>query len=161
MSDAATRALERPIRLVGTRTTTLDGTDLAALEHRSREIEIVCATGDRFTERWRGVPVPILLESAAAPPETTHLLVDSRDGLRACIAVEDALEGLLAVAKGGRPLSAAGDHATRFVAPGVDGVRTVKGVGRIEAATLAPGEDPESYERRGESADEDPGGQRM
>ncbi|MFU8869396.1 molybdopterin-dependent oxidoreductase [Natronococcus sp.] len=161
MSDAAPRTLERPIRLVGTREMLLDGDDFAALEHRSREIEIVCATGDRFTERWRGVPIPALLESAAAPPETTHLLVDSRDGLRACVAVEDALEGLLAVAKGGRQLSETADYATRFVAPGVDGVRTVKGVARVEAATLAPGEDPESYERRGASPDGNSGGKRM
>ncbi|ELY55168.1 molybdopterin-dependent oxidoreductase [Natronococcus jeotgali] len=151
MSVPPEPALERPIRLVGSRQRRLEGADLAALERTSREIEIVCATGDRFVERWRGVPIPSLLEVAEAPPETTHLLVDARDGLRACVPVETALEGLLAVAKGGRPLAEDGEYATRFVAPGVDGVRTVKGVARIETTALAPGVDPEDRERRGRS----------
>ncbi|AGB39090.1 molybdopterin-dependent oxidoreductase [Natronococcus occultus] len=152
MSVPPASVLERPIRLVGSRDRRLEATDFAALERASREIEIVCATGDRFTARWSGVPIPSLLEIVAAPPETTHLLVDSRDGLRACVSVEDALEGLLAVTKDGRPLSESDDCATRFVAPGIDGVRTVKGVARIETTTLAPGVDPEDRERRGPSA---------
>lgn len=151
MSAPSAPALERPIRLVGARERSLEATDLAALERTSREIEIVCATGDRFTARWSGVPIPALLEVAEAPPETTHLLVDSRDGLRACVPVEDVLEGLLAVAKEGRPLAEVGDCATRFVAPGIDGVRTVKNVARIETTALAPGVDPEDRERRGPS----------
>ncbi|AEH37307.1 molybdopterin-dependent oxidoreductase [Halopiger xanaduensis] len=152
--DLRVPSLSSSIRLVGEETTTVDGDSLASLPLQERECEIVCATGDRYTETWYGVPVLELLERASVPPETTHLLVVSGDGYRACVAVETALEGLLALGKNGRPLADASDYETRFVAVGADGPRTVKDVGRIEAMTLEPGEDPEAYELGVESAPE-------
>ncbi|RKD97709.1 molybdopterin-dependent oxidoreductase [Halopiger aswanensis] len=144
--DLHVPSLSSSIRLVGEEETTIDGAALAALPLEERECEIVCATGDRYTEPWYGVPVLEVLERASVPPETTHLLVESADGYRACVAVDTALEGLLALGKNGRPLADAGDYETRFVAVGADGPRTVKDVARIEALTLEPGADPEAYE---------------
>lgn len=149
MSDAAfpVPSLSSPIQVVGEDATTVDTEHLAALPMREREYEIVCSTGDRYTEPWYGVPVPAVLEAAptSMPLETTHLLVDSDDGHRACVDVATALEGLLAVGKRGEALADAAGHDTRFVAA-VEGPRTVKGVTRLEAAVLEPGEDPEAYE---------------
>ncbi|TYL36683.1 molybdopterin-binding oxidoreductase [Natronococcus pandeyae] len=147
MRDPLLPSLDRPIHLVGDRQVTVTEADLVELPLRSREIEIVCATGDRYTERWQGIPIPELLDLMDPSPETTHLLVDSRDGHRVCIDVETALEGLLAVARDDDPLSTIGDYETRFVATGATGPRTVKGVAHIEAKTLAPDDDPETYER--------------
>jgi DMSO/TMAO reductase YedYZ molybdopterin-dependent catalytic subunit len=147
MDDRARPSIGRPIRLVGSREVSITDAELCELPLRTREIEIVCATGDRYTERWRGVPVSALLDRMAPPPETTHLLVVSRDEYRACIDVETALEGIVAVARGDRPLSTAGDYETRFVAAGATGARTVKELERIEAKILAPGDDTDAYER--------------
>ncbi|GAB3666007.1 molybdopterin-dependent oxidoreductase [Halopiger thermotolerans] len=156
MADGELRVppLSSSIRIVGETETAIDGDALADCPLRERECEIVCATGDRYTETWYGVPVLELLERASVPPETTHLLVVSADGYRACVAVDTALEGLVALGKDGRPLADASDYETRFVAAGADGPRTVKDVARIEAVTLEPGEDPEAYEIGVESAPE-------
>lgn len=139
-----------PIRLDGdgAEPVTVDAAALAALPLCERECEIVCATGDRYVETWQGVPTLELLELASVPPETTHLLVEAADGYRACVAVEMAIEGLLALGKNGEPFRDAPDagYETRFVAADADGPRTVKDVARIEPLVLEPGEDPEAYE---------------
>lgn len=153
MTDTDLRpSLPEPIRILGDGTAPIDADTLATLPIDEREIEIVCSTGDRYTERWQGVAIMDVLETEAAaaasiPAETTHLLVESADGHRACVALEDALDGLLAFGRDGTPLGAEADYDSRFVAPGLTGPRTVKDVVRIEATTLEPGEDPESYER--------------
>ncbi|EMA39500.1 molybdopterin-dependent oxidoreductase [Halobiforma nitratireducens] len=140
------------IQLIGENAATIDAATLADIPVEERTVEIVCSTGDRYTDRWQGVPIPDLLETKAAaaasfPPSTTHLLIESRDGQRGCVAVESALEGLLAIGKDGQPLEEIAGYESRFVAPDVLGPRTVKDIARIEAATLEPGEDPEAYER--------------
>jgi DMSO/TMAO reductase YedYZ molybdopterin-dependent catalytic subunit len=147
MSDPPLPSLERPILLVGDRQVCLTERRVSTLPLREREIEIVCATGDRHTERWQGIPVSALLELMDPAPETTHLLVDSRDGHRVCVDVETALEGLLALARGGESLSATDGYETRFVATDAAGPRTTKGVEHIEAKTLTADVDPETYER--------------
>jgi DMSO/TMAO reductase YedYZ molybdopterin-dependent catalytic subunit len=147
MCDGTCPSIGRPIRLIGSREASVTEAELFELPHRVRDVEIVCATGDRYTERWQGVPVTTLLDRMAPPPKTTHLLVVSRDGYRACIGIDTALDGLVAVDRGGRPLSTIGSYDTRFVAAGTAGSRTVKGVERIEARALAPGDNPDAYER--------------
>lgn len=138
--------LSTPIRVVGETTVTV--TDLATFPSRQRRVEVVCLSGDRYSGRWRGVPVSSLLERAGAPDSTTHLLVAAADGYRICVDVATVLEGaaLLAYARDGVALADVADYETRFVAEGVDGPRTVKDVARLEAVSLAPGEDPEAYE---------------
>jgi DMSO/TMAO reductase YedYZ molybdopterin-dependent catalytic subunit len=145
-----------------TRTGTDDGTavltvladerrryDLAALRdlpRAERRCTVVCATGDRHTARWTGVSVTELLADADAPPETTHVRLESRDGYRVCVPIRDALDGIVADTKEGAPLAKRADYRTRFVAPGVDGERLVKGLRRLEALALAPDEDPDRLE---------------
>lgn len=138
--------LSSPIELVADGTTSIDAATLSSLPTHEQELEIVCASGDRYTDTWRGVSVLDLLELASVPLETTHLLVESTDGYRVCVAIEPTLEGLLAFERNGKPLAAVADYETRFVSTGVDGPKTVKDVDRIETKALAPGEDPESYE---------------
>ncbi|AFZ71851.1 molybdopterin-dependent oxidoreductase [Natronobacterium gregoryi] len=151
--DADSRpSLVAPIQLVGEKSATLDGETLDELPVEERTIEVVCSTGDRYTDRWKGVPFFELLETEAAttasfPPETTHFLVESEDGQRGCIAIEDTFDALLAFGRNGQPLPEAAGYTSRFVAPDVLGPRTVKNVASIEGKKLDPGEDPESYER--------------
>ncbi|WP_265107934.1 molybdopterin-dependent oxidoreductase [Halosolutus halophilus] len=143
--DRIVQSLSSPIRIVAEEHVTVlpDG------PIRSREIEIVCDSGDRYTDRWQGVPVLDLLERASVPAETTHLLVESTDGYRVCVDVEAALAGLVAIARNGIPLAAAAEYESRFVSDATRGPRTVKDVRRIETRSLSPGEDPDAYERLG------------
>ncbi|APW99812.1 molybdopterin-binding oxidoreductase [Halobiforma lacisalsi AJ5] len=153
-------SLSEPIRILGDEAATMAPETLADLPVREREIEIVCSTGDRYTDHWQGVAIMDVLETEAAaaasiPAETTHLLVESADGHRACVALGDALDGLLAFGRDGDALGAVADYDSRFVAPGLTGPRTVKDVVSVEATRLEPGEDPESYERLLEVESED------
>ena len=132
--------------LVGQRRTRVDADDLASLPVRRRTVEMVCSTGRRDAATWGGAPLPDLLSLGTLPPTTTHLVVGTGDGYAACVGVEAALSGLLAWTREGRLLAEATPYVTRFVAPGVDGVRFVKGVARIEAVALSAGEDPADYE---------------
>lgn len=115
--------------------------DFATVE---RTIDIRCASGDRTTATWRGVPVATLLEETAVPAETTHLIVASNDSYRGCLAVQRALQCLLAVARDGEPLEDA--DSPRLVGPGIEGIRTIKGVSTIEPVSLPPATDPEAFE---------------
>lgn len=134
------------VELVGERVTRVGPDEFAGLPTARRTVEIVCASGSRHRSTWGGVAIPDLLSLGDAPSATTHLVFEARDGHAACVGVEGTAAGLLAFSRDGRPL--AEDHAyeNRFVSPDVDGARTVKGVERIEAVVLAPGERPEEFE---------------
>lgn len=123
-----------------------DPAALRELPRVERHCTVVCATGDRYTARWAGVPLPELLSAVGAPPATTHVRLESRDGYRVCVPVRDALDGVVAYASGGEPLHEQEPYRTRFVAPGVDGERLVKGLRRVEALALDPGDDPDELE---------------
>ncbi|MFC6718338.1 molybdopterin-dependent oxidoreductase [Natrialbaceae archaeon GCM10025810] len=138
--------LERPLSIAGTESVELSPSTLEALPRRERRIEVACLSGSRTSHVWCGAAIDDVLERAPIPDRTTHVLVESTDGYRVCVDVETALRGLLAFARDGDPLPDVADHETRFVTADVDGPRTVKDVARLEAATLSPGEDPESYE---------------
>jgi len=123
-----------------------DRAALRDLPRVERRCTVVCATGERHTARWAGVPVTELLTEVGAPPGTTHVRLESRDGYRVCVPIRDALDGIVADTKEGAPLAERADYGTRFVAPGVDGERLVKGLRRLEALALAPDEDPDRLE---------------
>ncbi|WP_166377394.1 molybdopterin-dependent oxidoreductase [Halorubrum sp. BOL3-1] len=117
------------------------------LEPVERAVEIRCATGDWWTADWRGPPVSAVVDRAAVPPETTHLVFETADGYRACLDVHAALDGVLAIAMDGEPLDAA--ERPRLVCPGVEGIRTVKGVSAVVPVSLSCDEDPGELEALG------------
>jgi DMSO/TMAO reductase YedYZ molybdopterin-dependent catalytic subunit len=104
-----------------------------------------CASGERWSGEWRGVPVDWLLDRTPGGTTATHVRVGSADDHVACVPVVDALGGVLATERcdeGALPPAS----RPRFVAPAVDGVRAVKSVRRLELVELAPGEDAEDHE---------------
>lgn len=107
-----------------------------------REVAFECLSGATRRSTWTGFPVGDLLDGVDVPPDTTHLVVESSDGHRACVPTWTALDGLLAVECDGDPLD-----GPRFVASDVDGPRSVKDVRTIECLALPPGENPSAYER--------------
>jgi DMSO/TMAO reductase YedYZ molybdopterin-dependent catalytic subunit len=115
---------------------------LAAMPHVERRYTVACASGVRTTARWTGVPVTELLGRVDTPAETTHLRLASYDGYAVCVPVRDAFDGVVAYARAGERLSRSRPYATRFLAPGVDGERLVKGLERVETLVLAAGDDP-------------------
>lgn len=121
---------------------------LSRMDHLERTCTVACASGDRTTARWFGVPVSALLSAAEVPEETTHVVVEGWDGYRVVVPVRVALSGLLALERDEEPLAETTPYATRFVAPDADGSRMVSGVRRIEATALDPADDPETLEDR-------------
>lgn len=134
------------IEVVGDRTVRLDADVLDSLPTTTKQVSVVCATGHREVATWTGVDVSALCEVVEAPPETTHVVVDSHDGYRMAVPIADALDGLLAFEKDGKPLSATASYVNRFVAPDVEGARDVKGVRRVEYHALEPSSDPDALE---------------
>lgn len=112
------------------------------VEPTERSIWFTCSSGDRFGGRWRGHPLEGLLAGDTLPAETTHLVLRSADGFQVCVPLADALEGMLATDFDGDPCTG----APRFVAPGLEGARTIKRVSVIEPISLQPGDAPESFE---------------
>lgn len=114
------------------------GLDAARERHGTVEVtcRYRCATGTVFGGDWRGVPVAPLLDRA--PPETTHLRVESADGYRAHVPVTDALDAVVATER----LDGAAEGLPRFVAPDLDSTRTVRGVSSLVPVALPPDADP-------------------
>jgi hypothetical protein len=131
------------LQVVGDDRETVRLTDLPSVE---RECTVACASGDRTTATWTGVPVDELLETVGAPPETTHLRVVSDDGYAVCVAVGDALGALVALQRDGTRLADAEAYPTRFVGPSVSGERCVKGPVAVETHALAAADEPEDLE---------------
>ena len=119
-----------------------------------RAVTIDCHSGRTIEGVWRGVPVARVVEAAGFPPETTHLRATAHDGHQVCVPVRTGLAGLLGFVceelDDGRE-GTGGDTAEtpRLVAPGIDSVRAVRGVARIEPAALPPEEDPRADETVG------------
>lgn len=97
-----------------------------------------CASGDWIEREWVGIPVLELLDAAAIPGETTHVQFSSNDGDRACVALADLKDAIIAVGDA--------DGTPRFVSPHVIGPRTIKNLARVRPLALSPGEDREAYE---------------
>jgi len=104
----------------------------------------LCASGERWTDEWRGVPVAWLLERAPGDGAATHLRIHGAGDHVACVSLAAAFDGVLAVERGADGLAPA--DRPRFVAPGIVAARTVKAVRRLELIALAPDEDAEAYE---------------
>jgi DMSO/TMAO reductase YedYZ molybdopterin-dependent catalytic subunit len=137
----------RGVTVLGTTGERWHVTALRTLPVVERSCTVTCASGERTTGRWTGVPVAELVLRVAAPDRTTHLRIGGGDGYRACVPVAAALDGLVAYARDDTPLARTEPYAMRFVAPGVDGARLVKAPRRVEALALDPDEDPERLER--------------
>lgn len=147
MTDVTRRtAADWRIDVVGDGRRTVTAEDVSEAAWTTRRVRVECASGDRYGATWGGIAVADALDGASASPETTHLVFESDSGYAACVPLRDALDGLLAVERDGEPIGDAEPYATRFVAPGVDGARFVKGVDRVRAVALSPGEDPTAYE---------------
>lgn len=114
------------------------------IESTERRVEIRCASGERRTSNWSGTAIGSLLDRSIIPSETTHLRVESETGYQCCVPIQDAVNGLLAFTRDGIQLPDA--DGPRFVAPGIDGARTVKNVTRIKPLSLDPDQDPDQYE---------------
>ena len=140
-------SLSTPITVSGDRRLSLSGDALSAHPIETRTVTVRCASGTRHTATWAGVPVLELLSAAAAPGETTHVVVESDGGYRICVDMYAALDGLLAFFRDGTPISEHQPYETRFIAPSIDGARTVKAVTLLEARSFSAGADPESVER--------------
>lgn len=134
------------VTVAGAREFVVTAATLEDLEIATESVDIVCATGNRYAAAWTGPTVGSLLVAAEAPPDTTHLLVESDDEYRVTIPASGALDGVLAYLKDGEPIGEAQDYANRLVCPATEGARDVKGVTRIEPVALEPNEDPESLE---------------
>jgi DMSO/TMAO reductase YedYZ molybdopterin-dependent catalytic subunit len=130
------RAVGQPVRVVGRAEREYRPTDLREFQPDEQVCVIECASGERTTACFTGVVMSRLLKAVDVAPETTHLHLEARDGYRVCVPIHDALDGLVAYARDGRPLAANSPYQTRFVAPGVNGDHLVKGLARIEACGL-------------------------
>ncbi|MFB6195749.1 MAG: molybdopterin-dependent oxidoreductase [Haloplanus sp.] len=104
-----------------------------------------CASGERWTGEWHGVPVEWYLDRAPGGDAATHLRIGSADGHVACVSLADAIRGVLAVGRRDDATLPVEDRP-RFIAPGVVGARTVRSVRRLELVILDPDDHVEEYE---------------
>lgn len=148
MSEHATASVPEiaPIRLVGSEPTVLSADEMGSLPLETKEIEVICASGARYTAAWRGIPLWELLGTIETPAETTHIVIKSDDGHQSCVAVTAALDGLIAFFRDEKLLSECADYDSRFVAPNVDGARMTKAVQEIRTIHLPPKMSPNSNE---------------
>lgn len=119
----------------------LESADLPIVQRR---FDLECASGDRLCGTWRGVPMSAFIVRRGAPDESTHLLIESSDGYRLCVALKDVLTGLLAIHR--VDSSASTDAFPRLLAERLGATRAVKGITSIEAVELPPAIDPRSID---------------
>lgn len=123
---------------------TLDARAARSMATESLTTEFRCSSGDRWHGEWVGVPVSAVVDAVDAGPDATHLRVRSRDGHAACLAIDAALAGVLAVERRDEPM--APTAVPRLVARDASGARSVKATAVLELLRLAPDEDPTDYE---------------
>lgn len=143
--SAGGAAGDRAVTVVGDRRVTVPATveESGPLAVETIDRSFRCSSGEPIPGPWTGYRVADLLAAAGAPPATTHVAIEGRDGFRVCVPVGAALDGLLALRRGSR---GSGTDLPRFVAPAVAGTRTVKRVARLEAVALDAGDDPAALE---------------
>lgn len=146
-SVATDDPITQSITVVGERSIRVTPELIASLPEAQLSAAVVCATGNRYEATWSGVGIDTLCDTVDAPAATTHVVVASSDGYRMAVPILDALRGVVAFEKNGRPIGEQAPYSNRFVAPAIEGARDVKGVSRIEFHVLDPGEDPERLEQ--------------
>jgi len=132
--------------------------DTSAVRERfgweTRTVTIDCHSGRTIEGTWGGVPVAPAVEATGFPPETTHLRATAHDGHRVCVPVRTGLAGLVGfvyerVDDGSEDEGGNTAETPRLVAPGIDSVRAIRGLTRVEPVALPPGEDPRAHETVG------------
>jgi len=106
---------------------------------RRRTVGFECASGDWIEREYEAFPVSALIEAATFPADTTHVVLESVGGYRACVPITATDDAVIAVGDGpGKP---------RFVSPDVVGPRAMKNLVSIVPRSLGAHEDREGYER--------------
>ena len=100
----------------------------------AREIEATldCTSGWYTHQRWGGVRVGDLLDSAGESDDARYVRFTSVTGYRWSLSVEEARDALLATHVRGEPLSHGHGAPARLVAPGRRGFQWVKWVETVE-----------------------------
>jgi DMSO/TMAO reductase YedYZ molybdopterin-dependent catalytic subunit/cytochrome b561 len=98
----------------------------------SEEALLDCTSGWYTVQRWRGVRVGDLLETAGVSEKARFVRFVSVTGYRWSLPIEEAREALLATHVGGERLSHGHGAPLRLVAPGRRGFQWVKWVHRVE-----------------------------
>lgn len=119
--------------------------DLSRFASTTRRITYECSSGDRITGCWWGIILEGVLDELTLPDNTTHLLVEARDGHKTCLDIHSAYDALLAFERLDRnkPHDAG---LPRLLRSGLEGPRSLKWVDRVRSLHLAPGDRPEAYE---------------
>lgn len=125
------------VRVEGRTSVVVTPSSLDRFPRRERRCTVECASGERTTDTWRGIPIPALAERADFPGETTHLHVEA-DDFAAQVPISAALDGILAFDR----TAGDGSKLPRLIAGDVPGERLVKRVRRVSAVELAPDDDP-------------------
>ena len=126
----------------GIETAWLDAMSLSRLPRREIVADFHCVAGWSVRDlRWEGVLLRDLLETLEPALGITHLRACGRDGYRADLVLEDALEAdvLIADRLDGEPLPIEHGGPWRLVSPSQYGYKSVKHLCRIE---LHPSEPP-------------------
>jgi DMSO/TMAO reductase YedYZ molybdopterin-dependent catalytic subunit len=110
--------------------------DLLALPAREAILPIACVEGWSYSARWRGVPVPTLLEMAgAASGATAHVVsLEANSPYRVSFLDQDQADDpttLLATHLDGMPLDPDHGYPVRLVGPGRSGVTQTKWVTKL------------------------------
>ncbi len=122
-------AVERPL--------TLTLADLRAMELREAELPIACVEGWSASARWRGVPVPALLDLAGARRDAVLTVVSLQQGGLYGSAEVNRLHArdrdlLLALDLDGEPLHLDHGFPVRLIGPNRPGVAQTKWVTHLE-----------------------------
>ena len=104
-----------------------------------RTVGFECASGDWIEREYEAFPVSALIEAATFPADTTHVVLESVGGYRACVPLTAIADAVIAVGDG--------PEKPRFVSPDVVGPRAMKKLESITPRSLAAHEDPEPHER--------------
>jgi DMSO/TMAO reductase YedYZ molybdopterin-dependent catalytic subunit len=133
-----------PVKVVGERSIRLPPSLGAASNDAVTTVDVrmTCETGRVKAGTWRGLALEHALDEAAAPPETTHLLVTADDGHRVCIDLWTALDAVLAYERVDDDMAA----PNRLVGPDLAALRSIKAVATIEAIELPADATREEYE---------------
>ncbi|PSQ06908.1 sulfite oxidase-like oxidoreductase [Halobacteriales archaeon QS_5_68_33] len=102
-----------------------------------RTVTFECLSRGLITGTWRGIVVDELLERAAVPGETTHLVVTADDGHRVRLPIPEAIDALLALSRVDEAGTTHKAGMPRLVGRSLEGPRTVKNVARIEPIPVA------------------------